>query len=64
MINRGYWVRFNIVDVMIRRFLDQHPNQPKQIINLGCGYDTFYFNLLQKEPYKNYKLDVFELDLP
>lgn len=57
-------MRFNIVDVMIRRFLDQHPNQPKQIINLGCGYDTFYFNLLQKEPYKNYKLDVFELDLP
>ena len=36
----------------------------KNIISLGCGYDTLYFNLITNPTYKNLNFTYVESDLP
>jgi [phosphatase 2A protein]-leucine-carboxy methyltransferase len=57
----GYFSRVNGMRSVVYSFLNRHRahNQPCQIINLGAGYDTLYFNLLDehKQPAKYVEID-------
>lgn len=44
MINRGYWARVQAIKQFYDKFLSL-PG-PKQIVVLGCGFDTTYLRLL------------------
>lgn len=39
-------------------------NQKKQIISLGAGYDTLYFNLKAAGKYDFERIKYIEMDLP
>ncbi|CAF0939086.1 unnamed protein product [Didymodactylos carnosus] len=52
-INIGYYIRVTAIRKFLKKFIQQ-TNQQCQIINLGCGYDTTYFNL-QDDPSLNVK---------
>lgn len=64
-MSRGYFARVNAIRSAVFNFLDKclnsmNPEQAKcQIINLGSGYDTLYFNLLDKNmlPTKYIEID-------
>ncbi|ORX42060.1 leucine carboxyl methyltransferase [Piromyces finnis] len=60
IINRGSYARFMGFDIFINKFLEAG-DMKKQIVVLGAGSDTKYFNLKKenKQPYK-----FFEIDFP
>jgi tRNA wybutosine-synthesizing protein 4 len=64
IINRGYWARVEAIRMIIERFLNTYEGQHRQIISLGAGYDTFYFNqkAAKKPNFENVK--YVEMDLP
>jgi len=48
LINRGFFTRIQCIQDLIIQFLNtyggsQQQSQKKQIISLGCGFDTYYF---------------------
>ena len=45
IINRGTYVRTTAIDRLVGRFLRKDPGQRKQIISLGAGSDTRFWNL-------------------
>lgn len=67
-INRGYWIRME----SIRRFVDNiiesrdFLDQKISIINLGCGYDTLPFQLLDfyKKQRHEVNLEFIDIDYP
>jgi len=60
IINRGSYARYMGFEIFIKKFLEAG-DMKKQIVVLGAGSDTKYFNLKQenKQPYK-----FFEIDYP
>lgn len=48
LINRGYYARFRIFELMIRRFERAFPG-PRQIVSLGGGSETIYFRLRKRD---------------
>ncbi|KAL4463936.1 hypothetical protein ABPG74_005873 [Tetrahymena malaccensis] len=63
IIHRGYWSRVNIFTLLIERFLLNSKNQKKQIISLGCGYDTHYYSLRESKQFKDLEFHYVEIDL-
>lgn len=63
LINRGYYSRVAAFRSIIRRFLEKEPDEPKQIVNLGAGFDTNFFHFKTIGLLKQHH-SVFELDLP
>ena len=57
----GYFARVNAIRSVVLQFLDTHRGQPCQIINLGAGYDTLYFNLADQN---NLPSKYVEIDFP
>lgn len=43
IINRGSYVRFQVIQSLISMFLDAHPSETCQIVSLGAGSDTRFF---------------------
>jgi tRNA wybutosine-synthesizing protein 4 len=37
LINRGYYLRLHVIDVMLRRFITNRSAKRKIVVNLGCG---------------------------
>ena len=37
LVNRGYWLRMQVIERRLKRFLDQTTSAQKVVINLGCG---------------------------
>lgn len=61
-MSRGYFARISAMQSVIHKFLDKYTVNDKrmcQIINLGAGYDTLYFNLcdMNKLPLKYIEID-------
>ncbi|KAK6531540.1 tRNA methyltransferase ppm2 [Arthrobotrys megalospora] len=50
LINRGYWLRMELVKQTIEDFLNSDANAPKYLINLGCGFDPIPFHYLRRYP--------------
>lgn len=44
-INRGYYARVRGVEMCIDKLFQKTGEQPCQIINLGCGFDSLYWRL-------------------
>lgn len=44
-IHRGYYGRVKAVRMIVDNFLAAHEDKSTQIINLGCGFDTLYWQL-------------------
>lgn len=59
-INRGYWLRMESIKESVLRIQRAHGTKVR-IINLGCGFDPFPFQMLS-ESSANY--DFFDFDYP
>lgn len=60
IINRGYYTRVTCFRQIIQHFLDLTKSLgPRQIINIGCGYDTLSFRLIDEG---HEDLSIFEVD--
>ena len=58
-MSRGYFARVNAMRTLVDKFLSNFHNFKCQIINLGAGYDTLYFNLFDRNvlPFKYIEID-------
>ncbi len=59
-LNRiGYFARVNAIRSVVLQFLSAHKDHQCQIINLGAGYDTLFFNLADQNnlPSKYIEID-------
>ncbi|KAL2511546.1 Leucine carboxyl methyltransferase [Abeliophyllum distichum] len=69
IINRGYFARYAAVRKLLHQFLncevntDEQGNTKKQILSLGAGFDTTYFQLQDegKAPFLYVELDFKEV---
>ncbi|KAK3234944.1 hypothetical protein CYMTET_54823 [Cymbomonas tetramitiformis] len=67
IINRGYYARVSAFRTLVQQFLDTTDetgsNPEKQIISLGCGFDTGFFQLKarQCEPKRYIEVDFPEV---
>lgn len=58
-ISRGYFARINAIRSRVYKFIELFENS--QVINLGAGFDTLYFDLIDKK----FKFDKYiEIDFP
>lgn len=46
-MHRGYWARVHLVKKIAESFIKSSENLPIQIISLGCGLETLWFNLME-----------------
>jgi len=63
LINRGYFARSYALDNLIDRFLKAGNQVQKQIISLGAGFDTRFFQLQTSETKSNIAKYI-EIDFP
>jgi len=65
LINRGYWSRVAAFRGLIEKFLknESQPQQRKQIISLGAGFDTSIFHYKSENIAKDNHF-FYEVDLP
>lgn len=63
IINRGYFARFAALRKFLFRFLSSDDDTRKQVLSLGAGFDTTYFQLQEegKAPYLYVELDFKEV---
>ncbi|TPX35444.1 hypothetical protein SmJEL517_g02181 [Synchytrium microbalum] len=63
IINRGSYVRYTVLNNLIRQFLSLPVAQEKQIVSLGAGSDTRYFSLKKEgmQPKKYFEIDFMEI---
>lgn len=47
---QGTYVRTKAIDNLVEQFVDNDPDQKKQIISLGAGSDTRFFRLMSRHP--------------
>ncbi|MES1920200.1 hypothetical protein MHBO_001894 [Bonamia ostreae] len=45
VINRGYYCRVKAVENILIKFCQNFEDRPKQVVSLGCGFDTTFFRL-------------------
>lgn len=60
IMNRGYYARVQSQNMALKEFLTMNPDQEKQILYLGCGFDTS--GVLNYQLSSNIK--TFEIDFP
>ncbi|XP_002979526.2 leucine carboxyl methyltransferase 1 homolog [Selaginella moellendorffii] len=49
LINRGYFARWAAIRALLMQFLSQPSSKRKQIVSLGAGFDTTFFQLKEEE---------------
>ncbi|KAF2263362.1 LCM-domain-containing protein [Lojkania enalia] len=64
LINRGYWLRMHSIEQVVRHFLEEHSNNPKVVINLGCGYDPLPFQFWHRYPSICQNTTFVDVDYP
>ena len=72
-MHRGYWARVHLVKKLVQKFITtskgiilvikQEIGIPVQVISLGCGLETLWFNLIKNEKYQNQNFKFIDLDL-
>lgn len=61
LINRGYYVRTAALDYLIDQFCTHFgPDEPLQIVSLGCGFDPSAFRLASL--YANHQIHYYDVD--
>ncbi|KAJ4775139.1 Leucine carboxyl methyltransferase 1 [Rhynchospora pubera] len=63
IINRGYYARWAVLRKLLLQFLNTRTDERKQILSLGAGFDTTYFQLLDEgiPPHLYVELDFKEV---
>ncbi|KAJ3672559.1 hypothetical protein LUZ60_007280 [Juncus effusus] len=63
IINRGYYARWAVLRKLLLQFLNTQTDEKKQILSLGAGFDTNYFQLLDEgiSPHLYVELDFKEV---
>ncbi|XP_078173604.1 leucine carboxyl methyltransferase [Carex rostrata] len=63
IINRGYFSRWAVLRKMLLQFLNTQTDERKQILSLGAGFDTTYFQLQDEgiAPHLYVELDFKEV---
>src|SRR6476619_3392835 len=62
IINRGYYARITAVNMAVAEFMQQTASaECRQIVNLGPGFDTLFFNLLQQG---QQNVTCYDVDFP
>ncbi|KAK4228360.1 methyltransferase [Podospora fimiseda] len=69
LINRGYWLRLRVIDVLVRDFLRRplHDGKRKKVVvNLGCGSDVLPWQCITryKEDCEVGKVVFVDVDFP
>eukprot|EP00126_Sphaerothecum_destruens_P010854 Sdes_comp20818_c0_seq1m17265 len=49
IMNRGYYIRVAAIRKCLESFIEKNRSSPFQILNLGCGFDTTFWNLHQEK---------------
>lgn len=69
-MHRGYWARVHVVRKLVEKFLSTSKgiglfdvDLPVQVLSLGCGLETLWFNLIENEKYQKKDFKFVELDL-
>ena len=61
LINRGYWLRVQAIEQIVRHFITHNTTKRKVVVNLGCGYDVLPFQFLHR--YKQSCEDTIFVDV-
>lgn len=61
VVNRGYWTRMKAMGFNIEKFAMNELNGKKVVVNLGCGFDPYAFDYLNK---KDDDLIFVDVDYP
>ncbi|KAK7747003.1 tRNA methyltransferase ppm2 [Diatrype stigma] len=64
LINRGYHLRMHIIDVAVRRFLQNPSTKQKVVVNLGCGSDVLPWQCLTRYPDHCQGVKFVDVDFP
>lgn len=64
LINRGYWLRMQAIEHVVKRFLHEPSSKDKIIINLGCGYEPLPFRMLWKYKSLCQTVKFIDVDFP
>ena len=69
-MHRGYWARVHVVRRLVENFVASSHSKSLniseervQIVSLGCGLETLWFNLMEEESYRERDVKFVELDL-
>ncbi|KAM8975630.1 LOW QUALITY PROTEIN: tRNA wybutosine-synthesizing protein 4 [Pelodytes ibericus] len=63
LIHRGYCVRSQAVSLCVKEFVeDSREHHRKQVVSLGCGFDSLYFRMRGK--HGPGELCIWEVDFP
>lgn len=64
-INRGYWIRMELIRQMVIRIINKNVDKRVNVINLGCGFDPLAFQLLNiYKSSTNNDLNFIDIDYP
>ncbi|KXX75497.1 tRNA wybutosine-synthesizing protein 4 [Madurella mycetomatis] len=66
LINRGYWLRLRVIDVLVRNFLKGVRSRGKRgvVVNLGCGSDVLPWQCLTRYPGDCSNVKFVDVDFP
>ncbi|KAF2473794.1 LCM-domain-containing protein [Lindgomyces ingoldianus] len=64
LINRGYWLRMHAIEQVVRCFIEEDPERPKVVVNLGCGYDPLPFQIWHRYPTICVNTTFVDVDYP
>ena len=64
VINRGTFLRNHAINALVDAFLLENP-KPSQIVSIGAGFDTRYFNLNSesRQPTRYYEIDFEQVTM-
>ncbi|KAL2264430.1 hypothetical protein VTK26DRAFT_3317 [Humicola hyalothermophila] len=66
LINRGYWLRLRVIDVLVRDFLRgaRERGRTAVVVNLGCGSDVLPWQCLTRYPEESKSARFVDVDFP
>eukprot|EP00756_Hemistasia_phaeocysticola_P012219 Hpha_TRINITY_DN15178_c4_g5::TRINITY_DN15178_c4_g5_i1::g.129706::m.129706 len=64
LMNRGYFARVRFVNNALSAFFEAEGDEPCQVLNLGCGYDTAFWRLTHHNALPKSVKSWVEVDFP
>ncbi|QDS73400.1 hypothetical protein FKW77_007802 [Venturia effusa] len=64
LINRGYWLRMQAIEHVVKSFLEESSSKDKIIVNLGCGYEPLPFRMLWRYKDQCQNVKFIDIDFP
>ncbi len=64
VINRGYYARHMIIKSLVLQYVSEYTTSGVQVVVLGCGFDTLYFQLREDGLLGSHVVTYVECDFP